>query len=451
MKKKIGFVCFGEVNTPFERLEIKHDYALKTLSRLDVDIKDGGIVVDDKEYKTAEMAIEKLHGYDMDCLIICVAGWVPSHAVIHVTDVYRSFPMLLWGMCGWYENGRIITTADQAGTTALRPAFEALDYRFKFVYSIIGETEPIDKIAAFVDASYAVSRLRKARVGTMGYRDMLLYGTQYEGNSLRGQIGVEVEPFEMLEMVQNIDKLDTGRIKDGVEYVRNNWIFLKECDESIIETGVKYALAVGKKIEERDYEAITLIDVDGMKKLLGFPPAMVFMLLDHFYGVQTVPENDVMGSVTQLMVKYATGQTAAYLEYYEFFKNSVLIGVPDFIPAAVTDGETRVLPTAFGLLSTSLLNVSKVKTGKITCARLIYKKGKYVMHIFTGEAKTPPAWEECGWEAPAPQLPSLEVVMDSCGVEDFAKKVSSQHVIISYGDNSETLKDMCALLNIDVI
>lgn len=451
MKKKIGFVCFGEVNTPFERLEIKHDYALKTLSRLDVDIKDGGIVVDDKEYKTADAAIEKLHGYDMDCLIICVAGWVPSHAVIHVTDVYRSIPMLLWGMCGWYENGRIVTTADQAGTTALRPAFEALDYRFKFVYSIIGETEPIDKIEAFIDASYAVSRLRKARVGTMGYRDMLLYGTQYEGNSLRGQIGVEVEPFEMLEMVQNIDKLDTRRIKDGVEYVRNNWIFLKECDESIIETGVKYALAVGKKIEERGYEAITLIDVDGMKKLLGFPPAMVFMLLDHFYGVQTVPENDVMGSVTQLMVKYATGQTAAYLEYYEFFKNSVLIGVPDFIPAAVTDGETRVLPTAFGLLSASLLNVSKVKTGKITCARLIYKKGKYVMHIFTGEAKTPPAWEECGWEAPAPQLPSLEVALDSCGVEDFAKKVSSQHVIISYGDNSETLKDMCALLNIDVI
>ena len=450
-KKKIGFVCFGEINTPFERLEIKHNHALEALSALDTEILDAGIVIDDAAYKTADSAIAKLHGYDMDCLIVCVAGWVPSHAVIRVTDVFRHTPMVLWGMCGWYENGHIVTTADQAGTTALRPAFEALDYRFKYIYSVMGQPEPIEKIAAFVNASFAVSSLRKARVGTMGYRDMLLYGTQYEGNSLRGQIGVEVEPFEMLEMVQNMDKLDASKIKEGMDYVKNNWVFMKEADDAILEKGVKYALAIGKKIEERGYEAITLIDVDGMKKLLGFPPAMVFMLLDHFYGVQTVPENDVMGGVTQLMVNYATGQTAAYLEYYEFFKNSVLIGVPDFIPKTVTEGDTKVLPTAFGLLSASLLNVSKVKTGKITCARLIYKKGRYVMHIYTGEAKAPPAWEECGWEPPAPQLPSLEVVMESCTVEEFAQKVSSQHVIISYGDNRETLLDLCKLLDIEVI
>ncbi len=450
-KKKIGFVCFGEINTPYERLEIKHNHALEALSALNGEILDAGIVIDDTAYKTADSAISKLHGYDMDCLIVCVAGWVPSHAVIRLTDVFRHTPMVLWGMCGWYENGHIVTTADQAGTTALRPAFEALDYRFKYIYSVMGEPEPIDKIAAFVNASFAVSSLRKARIGTMGYRDMLLYGTQYEGNSLRGQIGVEVEPFEMLEMVQNMDKLDPEKVQDAVRFVKDNWVFMKECEDAIIERGVKYALAIGKKIEERGYEAITLIDVDGMKKLLGFPPAMVFMLLDHYYGVQTVPENDVMGGVTQLMVNYATGQTAAYLEYYEFFKNSVLIGVPDFIPKAVTAGDTQVLPTAFGLLSASLLNVSQVKTGQITCARLIYKKGRYVMHIYTGEAKAPPAWEECGWEPPAPQLPSLEVVMGSCTVEEFAQKVSSQHVIISYGDNRETLVGLCKLLDIEVI
>lgn len=226
---------------------------------------------------------------------------------------------------------------------------------------------------------------------------------------------------------------------------------MKECDDAIIHTGVRYALAIGMKIKERGYEAVTLNDVDGMKKLLGFPPAMVFMLLDHFYGVQTVPENDVMGSVTQLMVSYATGQTAAYLEYYEFFKNSVLIGVPDFIPKAVTEGETKVLPTAFGLLRATLLNVSKVKTGKVTCSRLIYRKGRYAMHIYTGQAKNPPAWEELGWGDPAPQLPGLEVVMESCTVKEFAQKVSSQHVILCYGNQMETLRNLCDLLGIEVI
>ena len=451
MNKKIGFVCFGEVNTPIERLQMKHDEALQVLSNLDYEFVDAGLVIDDPEYKTADAAVAKLQGLDMSCLVVCVAGWIPTHAVIRVTDPYRHVPMLLWGLCGWKENGRIITTAEQAGTTALRPAFEALEYTFKYVYNIIGKPYPIKKLNSFLAACCAKKNLRSARVGTMGYRDMLLYGTQYEGNSMRGQIGVEVEPFEMLEMVQNMESLDPAQIAEGVCFVKENWVFKKPCDDSVIESGVKYALAITKKIKERGWEAITLIDVDGMKKLLGFPPAMVFMLLEHYCNVLTVPENDVMGAVTQIIMKYLSGQIVPYLEYYEFFENSMLIGVPDFVPKAATAGDVTVLPAAFGLLNASLLNVSKVKTGYVTCARLMYLKGKYKMHVYTAEAKEPPAWNEYGWDDPAPQLPSLEVFPDSCTVEEFAQKVSSQHVIVAYGDFTEELRDFCRMLDIELV
>lgn len=451
MKKQVGFFCLGEINTPFERLQLKHDEAVSALSQLDCDLLDAGLVIDDPEYKTADAAAKKLQAFQMDCLIVCVAGWVPTHAVIRVTDQFRHIPMLLWGLCGWYENGRLITTADQAGTTAIRPAFEALGYTFKYIYNVVGKPFPMEKIDAYLSACHAKKALRSARVGTMGYRDMLLYGTQFEGNSMRGQIGVEVEPFEMLEMVQNLEKLDAAKIADGVKFVKENWAFEKPCDDSVLESGVKYALAIGMKIEERGWEAISLIDVDGMKKLLGFPPAMVFMLLEHFYGVLTIPENDVIGAVTQLMMKYLTGQTVPYLEYYEFFEKSMLIGVPDFIPQAATMGDVTVLPAAFGLLSASLLNISKVKTGYVTCVRLIYIGGKYKMHVYTAEAKTPAPWNEFGWDDPAPQLPSLEVFPDSCTVEEFAQNVSCQHVIVAYGDHTEAVRDFCKLMDIELV
>lgn len=268
---------------------------------------------------------------------------------------------------------------------------------------------------------------------------------------MRGQIGVEVEPFEMLEMVQNVETLEAKDILTGVQFVRENWTFQKPCEDSVIETGVKFALAIGKKIKERNYDAISLIDVDGMKKLVKFPPAMVFMLLDHYYGILTIPENDIIGAVTQLMMKYLSGQNVPYLEYYEFFNKSMLIGVPDYIPESATEGEVKVLPTAFGEFSASLVNVSSVKTGYVTCARLIYKDGKYLMHAFTGEAKAPMPWNEFGWSPPAPQLPSLELFPDSCTVEEFAQKVASQHVIVTYGDYMEALKDLCGLLGIEMI
>ena len=448
--KKIGFACFGEVNTPIERLNLKHDEALGYLVKQGYAVVDGGLTIDDPAYETADAMTARLKAEELECLIVCVAGWVPTHAVIRVTDNFRQLPILLWGLCGWKENGHIVTTAEQAGTTALRPAFEALHYDFKYIYNVIGKPFPMDKIDAFVRAAHAKSELRSARVGTMGYRDMLLYGTQFEGNSMRGKIGVEVEPFEMLEMVQNIDKLSRSDIDEGIEFVKTSWKFMKECDDSVIEKGVTYALAVAMKIRERGYEAVSLLDVDGMKKLLGFPPAMVFMLLEHYCDVLTIPENDIMGAVTQLIMKYISGQTVPYLEYYEFFENSMLIGVPDFIPKSATEGDVTVLPAAFGLLSSSLLNVSKVKTGYVTCVRLVYLDGKYRMHMYTGEAKTPPAWNEFGWDDPAPQLPSLEVFPDSCTVEEFAQKVSGQHVIVAYGDYSEAVRDFCRMMDIEL-
>ncbi len=450
-KTTVGFVCFGEVNTPIERLQMKHDEALAALQAKVDGVVDGGLVIDDPGYETADAAYAKIAGLDLSCLVVCVAGWVPTHAVIRVTDHFRHVPMILWGLCGWKENGRIITTAEQAGTTALRPAFEALGYTFKYIYNIIGKEWPMDKIASYIAACRARTSLRSARVGTMGYRDMLLYGTQYEGNSMRGQIGVEVEPYEMLEMVRAIDTLDAAAIAQGVQFVKENWVFQKSCDDSVIQKGVQYALAITKKIQERGWEAITLIDVDGMKKLEGFPPAMVFMLLEHYCDILTVPENDVMGAVTQLIMKYISGQTVPYLEYYEFFENSMLIGVPDFVPKAATAGDVTVLPAAFGLLNASLLNVSKVKTGYVTCARLVYLNGKYKMHVYTAEAKEPPAWNEFGWDDPAPQLPSLEVFPDSCTVEEFAQKVSSQHVIVTYGNHVEALRDFCNMMDIELV
>ena len=450
-KKIVGFVALGEINTPIEKLWEKHDMALQAISFEDCDVIDAGLVIDDAKYETADAAVAKLQARPFDVLVLCVCGWSPTHAVIRVTDEFRHLPMLLWGLCGWKEaNGKIVTTAEQAGTTALRPTLQELGYNFKFIYNMVGHEMPLDAIHDYITAASAVKQMRRMRVGSMGYRDMLLYGTQFEGFSMRRDIGVEVEPYEMLEMVRAMDTLDPADVQAEIDYINQNWVMDAPCDPAIIERGVRYALAIGKKIEERGWNAITLIDVDGMKKLEGFPPAMVFMIIGRRYNIPTTPENDVMGNVTQLIAGLLTGQVCHYMEYYEFMPKSVLIGVPDYVPENVIDGEVHMLPTAFGLLSASLLNVSKCKTGRVTCVRLVYTGGKYVLHLYTGTAKQPQPWNEYGWDDPAPQLVSLEVELDS-PVEEFADKVACQHVIVTYGDNRRVFEDWAKIMGIEVI
>lgn len=446
---KAAFIGFGEVNTP-------SDIIIKKCAAAEAALKSEGLelisvypVTDDYEEKDIKKALDALSGKDFDVLILCIAGWIPTHAVIKITEQYRHKPMVLWGLCGWTEEGRLVTTADQAGTSALRKTMADLGYRFRYIYDIVGKKTNSAAVADYAAAASAATRLRSARVGMAGYRDMNLYGTLYDGASLKKTVGAEIETFEMLELKQRFDQITDAEKQAVIDTEMSKWHFLKEPNRDSMMTAAGYYLAVRQLIDERGYDAISLKDVDGMKKLLGFPPAPIFMLLSDCAGVSTIPENDCLGNVTQLMIKYLTGQCGAYLEFYEFFEDRVLAGVPDYVPAEITDGETQVMPAAFGELSEGLLNVSKVKTGPLTMCRLFVSDGKYCMHMVTGEGITPRKWEEAGWTQPAPQLPGLEILLDD--TEAFAQNVMCQHYIISYGDNTEKIKNLCSILGIDIL
>jgi L-fucose isomerase-like protein len=348
------------------------------------------------------------------------------------------------------EGGRLVTTADQAGTSALRKPLADMGFRFKYVYETIGTKPRLEAIRSFARAARAVAGLRRARIGMMGYRDMQLYGTLFDGVSLKATLGVEIEFFEMLEMVRHAEQAPSEAVQEVLERIRQRWKFLKPAEPATLEKGARYYLALRDKVRERGLQGVSLIDVDGMKKLLNFPPAMVFMLLSEDPGVCTIPENDSLGAVTQVVVRHLTGQIGAYLEFYEFMEDRLLAGVPDFVPTEVVDGEIKVLPSKFGLLGEGLLNVSKVKTGEVTLCRLTSSGNRYALHMVTGRAVEPRRWEEAGWAQPAPQLPGLEVILDT-PVEDFAQKVLSQHYILAYGNQTEPLRDLCRLTGIQML
>lgn len=447
-KVKVGFVGFGEVNTPRELVERKCGQALDWLKEGGLEVISTAPVSDDPAGRDVRRAVAELSAADFDVLVICLAGWIPSHAVIGVASQFSHTPMVLWGLAGSVENGRLVTTADQAGTTALRQTMVDLGWNVKYVPSFQNAAPPIDKIVSFARAAAALRSLHGAKIGMMGCRDMNLYATLYDGVSLRRRVGTEVEFFEMLEMVQRAEGVKPEAVAAVLEIIQKKWSFERPPDSEGLAKGIRYYLALRDKTLERGYQAVSLIDVDGMKKLLRFPPAMIFMLLSDELDVCTIPENDVLGAVSQLITRNLTGQPSAYLEFYEFFTHGVLMGVPDFVPSGVVDGPVKVTPTSFGGLAGGLLNTSRLKTGRVTLCRLASSGDRYTLHAVTGEAVTPQAWEEAGWTPPAPQLPGLEIRLDG-DMETFAQTVFGQHYILSYGDNTALYKDFCRLAGIE--
>lgn len=56
-------------------------------------------------------------------------------------------------------------------------------------------TSVADRVLEYCVAAGAVKRLRHCKIGHMGYRDMQLYNTMFDGVSLKREIGPEIEFF----------------------------------------------------------------------------------------------------------------------------------------------------------------------------------------------------------------------------------------------------------------
>jgi len=444
---KAGFVGFGEVNTPREFIEPRCAAAAGWLKARGVDLTVADPVSDDPDGAQAARAAKQLAAGEWDVLIVCIAGWIPSWAVLRTIQDFRHKPMVLWGLSGWQDGGRFVTTADQAGSTALRQPLAELGYTLTYVVGRMNEPPPVDQVVTAIRAGAAAAALRRATIGMAGYADMRLYGTRYDAVSLKRDIGPEVEHFELLEAAQGMEAIPAAEVEPLAAAVRTRWRFTREPAPGTVEQSVRLFFAFRRIIESRGYAAFSYNDVDGVKRLLHFAPAGALTLLHDELGIPSVPENDVLGSVTQLIMHLLTGQIAAYLEFYEFTRNGALMGVPDYVPSEIVDGPVTVMPNAFGSFGEGLLNVSRLKTGPVTLARLCQVNGRYRLHALLAEAETPPAWEEAGWAPPAPQLPSLHIRL--AAPEAFLQQVMGQHYILTYGDQLPLVKALCSVLGIE--
>ena len=246
---KIAFVGFGEVNTPYEMIVRKCKAAKESLEACGLELISVYPVTDDYEEKDIKRAVDTLKEENFDALVVCIAGWIPTHAVVKVTEHFRHKPMVLWGLCGWVEDdGRLVTTADQAGTTAIRKTFFDLGYDFKYVYDVVGLPSKVERVKNYCIAASAAAKLRHARSGMAGYRDMNLYGTQADGPSLKRVVGPEIETFEMLEIAQRYEKI-TEEQKDAViRDCMSKWHFLKKVIEKYVFILVLEEIALGYNV-----------------------------------------------------------------------------------------------------------------------------------------------------------------------------------------------------------
>jgi L-fucose isomerase-like protein len=394
-----------------------------------------------------ERAIRELKSQPWDFLIVNVINWIDPRAASRILYEFRGEPVVLYSKGGTTQDGVLISPAAGAGSTALRFPMERWGMKFKYLFN--GPDLPMDTqgILQFGRAAQAAKKLKKARVGIIGFNDMGLYTTGFNVTSLRGVTGVEVECIDMLQLERSMKRVDDRLVQDEVKRITADWEYpLGKPSPEAIANSIRLYLATIEICKEMNLSAISYKVVEGLPAHMGLVHSVPASLVASA-GYPYVDEDDACTLVAELMLKYLSGETVTFLEHYEHHPEYIILGVDGFVPLQLIQGKPQVKSISTVLLK-GLVFCSKMKTGRMTCACLSEDNAGYRMHIATGEGKEPPQWVEMG--VPLPSWPSVKFYPDA-SVRSILDHVQSEHFAVAFGDYAGALQDLCGLLNIHTV
>ncbi len=439
---KAGYVSFGT--------QFYEPGNLKTISaRAEKQLTDAGIelVRTDTvfgEGEEPERAIEDLNKGEWDFLIANIINWIEVRGVTRVLLEFREKPVLLYSFGGFTEGDTLISPAAGAGSTTMRYPLERWGFKFKYLFNGPDSPMDVDGIIRFGRAAQVAKRLRKTRVGMVGFNDMGLYTTCFNALRLRDQIGPEIESLDMLQLQRKMDALDDKAVKNETARVTKDWEYpLGKPKDEVIELAIRMYMATAQICKEKNFSGFSYKCVDGVDLEMGLTHAVPSSLVASA-GYPYVDENDVGNLVAQLMLKWLSGQEVMFVEHYEHHPDWILLGEDGYIPNGMMEGNPQIKDVSTVLLG-GIAHCSNMKLGRMTLACLSEDDDGYRMHIVTGEGKEPPQWVEMG--VPLPSWPSVKFFPDA-SVRSILDHVQSQHFAAVFGDYVEELVNLCYLLDI---
>lgn len=383
-----------------------------------------------------------------DAIIVNYVSWHITPFVMRTLKHFRDVPVLVWGIGGITgPDGKLDAPAAAAGVTAIVPLLKQMGYRYEVICEKPDEALRIEACEMFLRQAAAAKAVRNARIGLVGYADMGLYSCAYDKTLAFDRLGVDIEDYYSSELLDKMNAFTAEEVAGAMEEIKRDFTFTNAIPDKVLDRVTRLYLAMAGKRDERGLDAISIKCVNGVTQM-GFNPCLAQTLLAD-KDTSVICECDAYGMLTGIMFSRATGQTSAFVENYEVFDETVLVGVCGFIPRDFIDGDPKIRSANLGEFNTGISNVSRMKTGRVTYGRLYQQGDSYRMFLSGGEALPNPKWTESGWAEPTPDFPSV-LLKPGMPVQTYLENVPGQHIIMVYGDHVQEIKLLCRLLGVEV-
>lgn len=442
---KAAFISFGFFAYPIDFIKNSSKAIFDEAVKRGLDAEYFGPCI---EVEDSERVVKELKTREFDFIIAHVTTWTTSPVVVRVLKDFKHVPVLVWGIGGRTENGTLVSPASAAGTSGLLHTFRQFGIKYKYIYDHPDSEPKVDEVLKFAKIAEAIKSLNGAKVGAMGYCDMGLYPLMLDGVALKRQLGMDVEDIFSYEIGKLADEAPKAEVDKVVDEMRSDLRFDAEPTYEQLEKTARLTYALRKVARERKYVGVTMKCVYGVSRYMGFTPCLTQALLAK--DITSICESDAPGLITNVILKQLTGQSATFMENYEYYPDKALVGVCGFAPFDMTCcGKVKCMNAGWGGF-TGLYVTEEMRPGRITIARLFSEDGKLKMLLLGADAEIPGKWAELGWAEPMPKFPSMLLKFD-CPLDFYIENQPAQHINIVYGDWKQEIKEFCRFTGIEIV
>lgn len=446
---KVSFIPCGvhvEVTDSFDRPFINYQMLRKAVEHL----RKAGLKVHEHEgfVRRKDDAIEAIRSSEKensDCIVLYAATWLWASEIVGAATL-TSKPILIWTTPisqGWATGGAMV----------LHGTFDEIGLKHKFVYGFPDDPRTMRKIKAYANAARTVRRLRGSTVGLIGGFSMGAFPGRVDEATWMEKFGVNIDHIDqhvIIRTAQQTAKEEVARKYDELKSLIDS---VPPLDE-VMDRSIRLYLAMKKVVEGNGFNVTALKCFPEIGDY--YATACLAQSLLGYEGFTSACIGDLNTALAAYILHLLSDSSVFSPDVQRVQKEEgiVVLTSDGACPLNLAENVKRVKLSrrgVFGEGEADGICVGLVcRPGAVTLARLTRIKGKYCLHIASGEAYVPPKerLEEelnaCGF----PYWPHAFIKLGG-DPEVFIQNQRSEYISMCYGNLTEELLDLCYLLEID--
>ena len=430
---RIGLLVVGHPDYPNQVGLRMAETAMKALKAQGAEFIYGGQVVL-RPWEAAAQARQFAAG-SVDGVIVFFATWIEAPTAIAAIREVEHLPIAIWGF-PMYGPGRSESTGSFVAYAVVKATLERMGQSFVGLAGAVDDEAVLQRAHAFCLAAATKQRLKRARLGLIGYASMGMYSGTFDHALLRSTMGPEVDQVDTYTLVRRAESYTPQAYQGVVAALHQKARITDGVREQQLEKAARLYLALRDLAQERHWEAANVKCQYELSQEYGMTACIPLSLLAD-EGLVAGCEGDVLTTVTQLVFHYLTGKPIYYGDLLDLYQGSALFSSCGMAPFSLADEEGVEIqdigfPGFCGVVSSLALC-----PGDVTYAQLAEKAEGYILNYGTG----------LGVKTGLRQgrFPALSVQLAG-DPERLLASLSGQHFAIAYGDLSRFLEMLVLLL-----